>query len=574
MNLPGPESSYAVHRDDGPIGRILDVLSIPSNRPVLIVAGWADAELSEHTSDLLKLLFRQVVLPVCRDLGVVVVSGGTNAGVMAFLGQAAADEPGDVILVGVAPQSKVLGLGSDTTDVDAAPPEPNHRLILTNGGSWGAESTTLVLVAEKIAGANGVTVLAVGGGKGAERELILAARRRWATLLLTGHGGASDSMATTLGVPPLAASALVYRDGSKPAKSQPKDQDGQQLARAQRSGEWAALDLGDRQAINRALRWRLSTDEILRDAWSQYAIADGVAAREKQPTSALAFIVVVLAFTTVLSAILSGVFRENLTTSLIFKGLATGLPLVAAVALGLIDRRARAGSWIELRAGAESILREIYRYRALAGPYATAEESRRLLAQALAEVDLNSSGRGLFARTRRAENESRWPPKSLWGRIHLQDALLDPLSAASYDTARVKDQLSHFERSADDLERRATRLSTLVFVLAGLAALLLAVSWKQSDLAPIAAVVTALAAACISWREYKQRDARVRAMLSTSVALRTARGRWLTEVDKEGQESMASFVDEVENALGSEGADWRSALSQSHQSFLDRQRGR
>jgi len=100
------------------------------------------------------------------------------------------------------------------------------------------------------------------------------------------------------------------------------------------------------------------------------------------------------------------------------------------------------------------------------------------------------------------------------------------------------------------------------------------VSWRSPGLTVYAAVPASVVAALVSWREYRQRDARVDAMLTTCVAVREAFARWqsLGGTERDSQEALPTFVHEVEEALATEGTDWERGLRLAHQNFADRHR--
>ena len=581
----GPCASVS-YDGTAPLADVLAALGVPERRPVLVLAGWAGTDLPEETQDALDLLLRAVVVPVCREQGAVVVSGGTDAGVMAALGKAASETPDGLVLVGVAPAAKLLGFGADAEDEQAARPEPAHRLVLTTGDSWGDEGPVLVRVAEKIAEGSSVVVLAAGGRAGTAREVALAARRGWPVLFLTGHGGTSNDLAAALRLPIYPTSRAEADRPGRGVKSEDlasalvgrPDREAEDVLNAARAGLHAAVDLEARDAARRLLRWGLSEEHILKEAWARFAGADVAAVRRKKPTTLMAGSVVGLAALTVLCALAAGRLGSRsgsqTTAANLLKGFVIGLPLVAGLLLALMERRARSGTWVELRSAAEALLREIYRERSRPADPSAPTHSRAVLAAALYEVDRRTNGRLLLAAPNGHGRGRTWPPPHLWGRVPASDCLLGRLTARVYDSARVVDQLEHYERAARDFDRKATRLAAGIFVTASIAAFLLAVSWRSPGFTVYAAVPASIAAALVSWREYRQRDARVDAMLTTCVAVREARGRWLSRAasDRNTPEALTTLVEEVEDALTTEGTDWERGLRLAHQNFTDRHR--
>jgi hypothetical protein len=552
---------------------------------VLVLIGWAGTPIPERTVDCIELLLREVVLPVCREEGAVVVTGGTDVGVMAAIGRAAAEQEWSPVLVGVAPEALLTGMGAKETEKQAAAPEPFHRLIRTEGDEWGSEGPALVRVAEGVARDRAILVLTIGGGPGTLREVELAARRRWPVLLLTGHGGLSDVLASSLKVKPLrtgkrSVARAKGQRGKPTLKVDLKSGEHTELKVARDRGCQAALPLDDREALERILRWRLRGDDIYKDAWTRFAISDEVATAQKKPTTALAVGVLILATLTLLCALGAGWLGTTTrdypwahTVSDILKAFVTALALIAAALLGLMDRRTRTGSWIQLRTAAESLLRHIYRARAGVPADDGGTTSISDLVTAMAAVDHQTSGRALLSA--KPYDWRTWPPASLWSRIPLCDTLLCGLTPNLYDQARVLDQLAHYEGRARSYDRNATWLAAAIFAVAGTSAFLLALSWRWGGLAAAAAVPASITAALVSWREYRQRDSRAEVMLTTCVAVRSARARWLAQPIEVRNEAgaVSRFVGEVEAALAEEGSDWERALRQAHMGLIARHRG-
>lgn len=554
------------------------------------MVGWADAQIGDKEADDIDLLLRRVVVPVCREENVILVTGGTNSGVMAALGSAVAELAPEMVLVGVAPDSLLTG-SLQQGPSGMIDPEPSHVMIRTPGTHWGAEAPALVRLAELIAGAHDVTVLAIGGGSGTCREVVLAARRHWPVILCTGGGGLSDQLAGILNIPSVEQPAREADSQQSPGRppeealsSDLGEPERRELVAARDAGRYLSIDLNERAGLERALRWRVSNLDLLKDAWARFAVADELAVGRKKPTTAMIFGVIVLAVLTVVFGIIAAWLgrAENATTdgmnaaAVAAKGATTALPLAAVVLLGLVDRRSKAGSWIGLRTSAEAIIREIYRCRArLKVSSDDSEAALEQLADALDDIHSGSEGWTLMRR-KPSVAEEIWPPAALWQRVPLADSLLGPVTGKAYDAARVRDQVEFYEHNALKDDQRATRTAAVIFVVASVAAFLLALSWGWPSLTAGAAIVASVAAAMISWREYKRRDASVRDMLHTAVAIRSARNKWLRlpSNTRTAPQAVYDFVMNVEEATATEGLDWERRLKETHRSFLDRQKGR
>lgn len=201
--------------------QVVAALGLPRPAPVVVVNG-TTAPLPPAVAAPVSAAFTDAVVPVARDHGAVVVTGGTDAGVIALLGQAVdgADAPP---CVGVAPWGTTTwpGRSQPPASPDAAPLEPHHRhFVLVEGTRWGSETATmLALVAALSADAGSVAVL-VGGGEVAETELAGHRAAGRGIVVVRGSGRLADRVAaerSTNGAGPPPGTA-VWDAGDPPAQ--------------------------------------------------------------------------------------------------------------------------------------------------------------------------------------------------------------------------------------------------------------------------------------------------------------------------------------------------------------------
>jgi len=315
------------------------------------------------------------------------------------------------------------------------------------------------------------------------------------------------------------------------------------------------------------LRWALSGQGLLREAWLRYAAADALAEARKPPANRLALTAVVLATCTAITAVAAGVIKDEVGHTAL-RVLVTALPFLAAAVLGLLARHNRLGSWVAARSAAESMIREIYLFRAQAGDYLRSESPPALFAEVLAQMD---SGADILHERPTKELPVHWPPKRLMTRVAPADRLLSPLTPQVYDDARALDQLRYFERNAHSLNRQSGRLAKTIYLFTGSAGLALALSWKWEPVGlGLAGGFAALAAAFVAWREFRQLDQQLTAWMLTAAAVRAARARWLAHgTDGTDERVLANYVGEVEAALAAEGSEWSRRLLQAHLTFAE-----
>jgi hypothetical protein len=177
----------------------LAALGLCAPRPVLVLVGGANG-LDAGLRPILARVF-WTLIPALRAVGAAVVDGGTRAGVMALLGEAAADS--GLALVGVAAVGTVrlppvTGAGAaGGGEVDhRADLDPGHgRFLLVPGTAWGDESPWLAAAASALAGRMPSLTLVAGGGAVTARDLREGLRVGRPALVLAGTGGIADSVA-------------------------------------------------------------------------------------------------------------------------------------------------------------------------------------------------------------------------------------------------------------------------------------------------------------------------------------------------------------------------------------------
>jgi hypothetical protein len=168
-------------------------VGLRGSRPVLVVVGGADG-LDPVIARRLLSLFRDRLAPVLEGLGALVIDGGTDAGVMAMVGQARRQSGAGFPLLGVAARGTVQRPGQPRGR--GVPLEPNHtQLILVPGADWGDEVPWIAAAASAAAGSRGSATLVAGGGRITDRDIAASLSARRPTLPLMGSGGSADAAA-------------------------------------------------------------------------------------------------------------------------------------------------------------------------------------------------------------------------------------------------------------------------------------------------------------------------------------------------------------------------------------------
>jgi SLOG in TRPM, prokaryote len=198
LSFPNGLSAQAAYVSGrGCLPDALEKLGLRKSRPVLVVVGGA-SHLSRADYDRLTSLFTGFLAPLAEELGVTVIDGGTNAGVMQLMGLARTACRASFPLVGVAPLGKIC-LPSQVSLFGAHELEPHHsHFLLVPGRQWGDESPWMATAAGLLAaGAPSLTLL-VNGGNIALVDLRESIANERPVLVMTGTGRLADEIETAL----------------------------------------------------------------------------------------------------------------------------------------------------------------------------------------------------------------------------------------------------------------------------------------------------------------------------------------------------------------------------------------
>jgi SLOG in TRPM, prokaryote len=233
--FPGGRSALAVVAPTDVSGEHA-VAALQLERPrALIVLGGSTHEVPPDVMTAVRRSIGEGLAPLAVDERLTVVTGGTDAGILAIFGHALAGRP-TIACVGVAPVGAVTwpGRGEGEPGVprnNVVQLEPHHTyFLLVEGAEWGTETHALIALAATLASSCPSVAILAGGGGGARQEVLEQIRQGRQVLVLAGTGRFADELAraTTDGgadtVEPrtadAAASGLVtVFDSAEPAAS-------------------------------------------------------------------------------------------------------------------------------------------------------------------------------------------------------------------------------------------------------------------------------------------------------------------------------------------------------------------
>jgi len=547
VNVERDEDDLRLERDSifdaasGPrtIPAVLDRLRITEPTPVIVIIGGAD-HMGLNVSEDVRALFERSLAPVLESSRVVVLTGGTDAGVMAIAGQTLSSV---ARLVGVSPGGALEDNPSVTIQSD------HHLSVLTAGKTWGSETDYMVRLAVAITqGARCGVVLLVNGGPVACEETNYFIDAGWPILSIAGSGGAADDLI-----------AYFAKERRVPKY------DWTSL----KTADLAQIDLhASPRELRKRFHWYVSEDELLKAAWTYYLAFDRCASRQ-QTVNRRIRIGLQLGSLAIVSLVLIQV-QANLPTKGVpsylswidgSSGLqimqsftvpiAVALPIALAAATAFSQSVAADRGWRVMRGAAESLKREIYRYRSWlvcnADNSSPSGAGHRDLKDTIDSALRRSAGSGFLLSVDLTSSRGR-PQK-----LNEPDDELAPLSVASYTSHRIDGQIRYFREKGSALRRKALGVVVLAVALAAISGTL-----ATSYFAPWAAMAVLIVTALTAYLERSRLTDRAARFATASADL--AEIKTGLDVDKStnvGQpEVLFAMVTRTEAALEREGMAW------------------
>ncbi len=197
--FPNGKTAHAIQVDhEKDLPHALRKLNLPYPSPTLVLVGGAKG-LSESNHARLYSLFVEVLAHLAETLGMVVVDGGTDSGVMQLMAQARSEKGATFPLIGVIASGKVMLSGPSTSESTSTPLESHHtHFVLIPGSHWGDESPWIARIGSALAsGKPSVTVL-INGGEVAWTDAAEAVKAGHPVIVIAGSGRTADELAAAL----------------------------------------------------------------------------------------------------------------------------------------------------------------------------------------------------------------------------------------------------------------------------------------------------------------------------------------------------------------------------------------
>lgn len=557
---------------------IVEALEIKHPKAVLLIIGGADS-LDEKVSSRLIQLFGRGIARAAAGLNAVIIDGGTEAGVMKMMGQGVADRGFKSALIGVAPLGLVSYPGSDGEG--KTPLDPNHsHFVLVEGKEWGSETSVIFKLMSTLTLKAPAVVLLAGGGAVSKNEALQAVRQNLPLVVVEGSGGLADEIATAW-------------------KAKPDLPDDPAMAEIIADGRIEFHRLSNSvKGAERLLVRELGGDNVLLQAWERFADYDLNAIQQQRRFDWIQRTVITVGLLATAFVLIREVFAPrdggaNFVTS--WKGwwifpsgvpdrklypwfgwwllqyVLISIPILLTILITAANRFKQGNKWLLLRAGAESIKREIYRYRARAGDYKEVftvspapppepgassppppPTPEQVLAQRVEDITRRVMRTEVNSSSIVPYNKDTGFPPYMYGAEGADDGFT-ALTPDRYVQVRLGDQLSYFKRKAVKLERQLKFVQWSIFIIGGLGTLLAAINQQVWI-----ALTTALAAALTTYLSYRQTESTLMKYNQAATDLDNVKSWWtaLPAEDQGKQENVDALVDHTERVLQSELDGW------------------
>lgn len=573
---------------------IVTALEVKPYKAVILIVGGAD-NLDGSLIPKLTQLFGRGIARAALEGDAIIVDGGTQSGVMSLMGAGVADRGYKTTLLGVAPAGKVAYPGSTATA--GVQLEPNHsHFVLVEGSEWGSETAMLFKLvsaltgnradaaptsarkpdrqptgkqsggreAEKSAGKVPALVVVAGGGAITKNEVLRAVRQNLPLIVVEGSGGFADEI----------VAARKERDN-------PAGVSDPVMAEIVADGEIHFHLLSNPvNGMERLIIRELGIDKVLMQAWEVFAEYDLNAIHQQRRFDSIQLAIISLGVLGTTLAIVQQVFGprdrnhdliiyslrgideskvhfslagDKLNRPLLWWSLSCLLiiiPILLTVLITAANRFKQGNKWLLLRAGAESLKREIYRYRARAMNYK--QNAEQQLAARVEDITRRTMRTEVNTSSLLPYDKDKGFPPYMNGAC-TQDDGFSYLTPDRYVEVRLCDQLAYFKGKAVGLERRLKVLYWMTFIIGGLGAFLAAVN-QQAWIA----LTTAIVAAIGTYMGYRQIENTLTKYNQAATDLANVRAWWngLSAEQQAQQTNIDSLVEHTEQVLQSELDGW------------------
>ncbi|MGH1363914.1 MAG: DUF4231 domain-containing protein [Calditrichia bacterium] len=642
----GHSAHSVLHNDSTSIKNIVRSLKLPDFEGVIVIVGGTQESEDAEKNSRIEQLFNRGILQAALNTNALLIDGGTDYGVMKKLGQAVADRSERPVILGIAPRGKINLPGENVEGNHSL--EPNHsHFVFADSAKWDDSTSLMFRLAEQLSNDKPVMAVLVNGGKTSKDCIVQATRRGWRTLVLKGSERLADQIAatneffaalkqdekavegeeTTTNKP---SGNLYWTDDKKPVIAAGGNAAGQtllvsndgfiadpQLAEIVIDGNLDVIDLNEGleptiEKLSSKVTENLLSDNFLESAWQRFTLYDHNANLHRDRFRKVENWVLFLSVLSTLLAVFKVVLENQLLlhqlrdlerpswlfssfpgfvdlagdiNSLYLHWSIVLVPIVLTALLAGANRFKFGKKWINLRANAESIKSEIFRYRCLSGPYGWKPEEgisrqsqlahqlkvitrQTMLTEVNQAALLPYSDVGdLLAKDILAQDTGENNDRLFWK--HSSDDLFSLLTPQQYIDWRVKEQKGFFVSKSNKLAVKLGRLQWSIFILAGFGTLLAAFGFEIWI-----AVTTAIAVAIGTKLQFDQVEETLMIYNQASTDLENVIEWWeaLSPLQRKQRRFFNKMVETTEQVLEGETKGWSQNMTDALAKLRDTQR--
>ncbi|MFQ5575575.1 MAG: DUF4231 domain-containing protein [Anaerolineae bacterium] len=519
----------------------------PPARVLLLSAG--AGLMSEGAMARLEALFKALADMLARE-GITVIDGGTRFGGIALMGQSLAQAEPAAPYIGVLPARAEVEPGGPRGE---AVLEPNHsHVVLLEHDEWGGEIGMMSGLAGYLSGGGRSVTLLVNGGGVALKDVQESVRVGREVIVIAGSGRLADEIARAVrqpnssARPPVAALArsgcITLFDLAEPPET--------------------LIDLLLKQLDTRRTAMAANTPSrnlVLEDAWQRFAHYDYSAEMAQRSFFRLRKWILGLGVAATTLALVYATLKPVAAAAgfnAVLRYIVILIPISISVLQAFSSKFKGGTNYIILRSRAETLKKEIFRYRAgvaIYSPERTKTRSKdaklatkaKLIGSQLMETEVNQASLKLY--------RGELPPQQA---VFADDDGFSELTPEKYLKWRLEHQYEFYRAKAEQLNRRMRRLEGSIYLLGGLGTFLAAIGLEIWI-----AVTTALAAAVISYLEIRRVEATLISYNQAATDLESIRIWWhAVELAGKTKENFDKLVRNTEGVLQSEHAGWEQEM--------------
>ncbi len=533
-----------------PAADILKKLKIEKPEALIMIVGGA-ANVDKSLNLLLVQLLSRGIARTAAETGAMIIDGGTRAGVMELMGQGVADRGRKSILLGVAPAGRVTYPGGPKggSISEGAPLDPNHsHFVLADCDDWGCEDAVMFELAQVLAQRTPAITILVNGGEYSKNEVLKSVRQGWPLIIIEKTGRLADEIA-------------AFWKEKVDNKKDPGIED-PVMAEIIADGNIQIFPLDcPLEKMDTLIHdhFARTINPTLELAWERFALYDANAMQQQNSFTKLQNVIIGLGVFVTALVVAKAQFEGNLITEgsildQLFRYIIILTPITISVLVAAANRFKADSKWVLLRASAEAIKREIFRYRALEkikqneetekpSCEARVAEKLKFISQKLMQTEVNLD----------ALSPYKGPiPPEMYGAAAEDDGF-SPLNTDDYITIRLGDQLSYYRRKTNDLKKKLKRWQWLIYIFGGIGTFLAAIGLELWI-----ALTTALVGAFMTVLQYKQIENSLIQYNQTATDLANVKLWWtaLSDEGKDKSENKIKLVENTEKILEKELTGW------------------